>query len=67
MPDEAFPKADQFEKGGYRPLNDGYSPAEQRGYVPNGSGGGLPKAPTGGTGQTTISTNQTHSPSQPNE
>lgn len=41
----------KVEKGGYRPLNEGYSPKEQRGVVPTGTGGNLPKAPTGGTGQ----------------
>jgi hypothetical protein len=40
----------KIEKGGYRPLNEGYSPKEQRGYIPSQSGR-LPKAPSGGTGQ----------------
>jgi hypothetical protein len=41
----------KIEKGGYRPLNEGYSPTEQRGYVPSPQAGRLPKAPLGGTGQ----------------
>ena len=51
-----MPKDDRnngkFEKG-YRPLNEGYTPKEQRGYAPNALGGVLPKAPKGGTGATT--------------
>lgn len=49
-----MPKDDQSNgkiQKGYRPLNEGYTPKEQRGYVPNALGGGLPKAPKGGTGQ----------------
>lgn len=42
---------DKFEKGGYRPLNEGYSPKEHRGYTPRDQGGNLPKAPQGGTGE----------------
>lgn len=49
-----MPRNDQnngkVEKG-YRPLNEGYTPKEQRGYVTTASGGGLPKAPAGGTGE----------------
>ena len=40
----------KFEKG-YQPLNEGYTPKEQRGYAPNTLGGSLPKAPKGGTGE----------------
>jgi|GEM_PF-5262759 len=40
----------KVEKG-YRPLNEGYTPKEQRGYTPNAQGSGLPKAPKGGTGE----------------
>jgi hypothetical protein len=41
----------KFEKGGYRPLNEGYSPKEQtRGYAPT-QGNHLPKPPKGGTGE----------------
>jgi hypothetical protein len=42
-----------IEKGGYQPLNEGYSPGDRRGYTPHAHGTGLPKAPVGGTGQTT--------------
>lgn len=41
----------KVEKGGYRPLNVGYSPEEQRGYSPKPQGTGLPKPPLGGTGE----------------
>jgi hypothetical protein len=41
----------KFEKSGYRPLNEGYTPNEQRGYVPTAQGGNLPKAPEGSTGE----------------
>ncbi len=41
----------KLEKGGYRPLNEGYSPMEQRGYTPATQSGKLPKAPAGGTGE----------------
>lgn len=43
----------KFEKSGYRPLNEGYSPKEPRGYSPKTSTGNLPKAPQGGTGEKT--------------
>lgn len=39
------------DKNGYRPLNEGYSPKEQRGYSPTTAKGSLPKAPRGGTGE----------------
>ena len=49
---------DKSGKSGYRPLNEGYSPLEKRGYVPASSGAKLPKAPTGGTGESSsASTN----------
>jgi hypothetical protein len=41
----------KFEKSGYRPLNEGYTPNEQRGYVPTAQAASLPKAPEGGTGE----------------
>ena len=41
----------KIDKGGYRPLNEGYSPMEKKGYVPASQTGRLPKAPSGGTGQ----------------
>ncbi len=41
----------KFEKSGYRPLNEGYTPNEQRGYVPKAQSGNLPKPPEGGTGE----------------
>jgi hypothetical protein len=40
-----------FERGGYRPLNEGYSPGGEKGYKPIAQGGSLPKAPAGGTGE----------------
>ena len=40
-----------FDKKGYRPLNEGYSPTEQRGYSPKVQSSNLPKAPQGGTGE----------------
>jgi hypothetical protein len=46
----------KFEKSGYRPLNEGYSPQDQRGYFPKVTTGQLPKAPKGGTGQNTKPT-----------
>lgn len=55
---------DKFEKGGYQPLNEGYTPREKRGYVPNDQGGNLPKAPVGGTGQTQPTTSNSSSDSQ---
>jgi hypothetical protein len=39
-------------KTGYRPLNEGYSPKDERGYAGSSLTGKLPKAPKGGTGQT---------------
>jgi hypothetical protein len=42
----------KFERG-YRPLNVGYTPVDQRGYAPNAKDGGLPKAPRRGTGEST--------------
>lgn len=41
---------EKFQKG-YRPLNEGYTPKEQRGYTSNTLVGGLPRAPKGGTGE----------------
>ena len=46
------PKDRRYEKAGYRPLNEGYTPKEQKGYSPKGGQTSLPKAPVGGTGQT---------------
>ena len=59
MPEKPLQHADRFEKGGYRPLQEGYTPDGQRGYVPIGSGDGLPKAPPGGTGESGVASNQT--------
>ena len=39
-----------FERGGYRPLQGGYTPESERGYVPL-TGNALPEPPAGGTGQ----------------
>lgn len=48
-----LPRPKRSERGGYQPFQDGYTPSERRGYVPgHPADGGLPKAPTGGTGQT---------------
>ena len=44
----------QVETGGYRPLNEGYTPIEQRGYVPTAQGGKLPCPPPGGTGESST-------------
>lgn len=52
MPRNERQKPDKVDRGGYQPLNEGYSPTEKRGYIPHGQGGTLPKAPVGGTGQT---------------
>ena len=41
----------KFEKKGYRPLNEGYSPKVQLGNSPKSQNGSLPKAPQGGTGE----------------
>ena len=46
-------KNGRFEKG-YRPLNEGYSPKQERGYSPNATAGELPKAPKGGTGESST-------------
>lgn len=46
-------------RGGFRPLQDGYSPGDRRGYTANvNSSGALPKAPVGGTGQTPAAVQQ---------
>lgn len=44
---------ERFEKGGYQPLNEGYTPSDRhRGYVPNVTDQqGVPPLPTGGTAQ----------------
>ena len=39
------------ERGGFQPLNGGYSPRVERGYVPTAPGSDLPKAPAGRTGE----------------
>ncbi len=41
----------RFKKGGYRPLNEGYSAKEERGYTPKAPSGNLPRPPQGGTGE----------------
>lgn len=41
----------KVEAAGYRPLNVGYSPEEQRGYPPKSQGTSLPNPPRGGTGE----------------
>lgn len=46
----------KIEKGGYRPLNKGYSPNEQRGYSPKAPCSNLPKPPQGGTGESSKPT-----------
>ena len=46
---------------GYQPLNEGYTPNEQRGYVPTAQTGHLPKAPVGGTGESPPPTADTGS------
>ena len=67
MSDETKPLNEQLEKGGYRPLQEGYAPG-RRGYVPNASGNALPKAPQGGTGQTSpAQTGTTKQPGTTNE
>lgn len=47
--------AGKFETVGYRPLNGGYTAIEQSGYVPTAQGGTLPRAPRGGTGESSAS------------
>ena len=42
------------EKGGFKPLNDGYTAVEKRGFAGASTNQELPKAPTGGTGQTAL-------------
>jgi hypothetical protein len=53
-------KNGKSEKG-YRPLNEGYTPRDDRGYAPSAKEGGLPKAPKGGTGESTKPTSPTGS------
>ena len=60
------PSGDAGGKGGYQPLNEGYTPvSEQRGYQPGGprAGSGLPKPPAGGSGQSGGSS-QSEKPAQ---
>lgn len=45
------------KREGYRPLNEGYTPVEKRGYDGAKTTEKLPKAPPGGTGQTTLVSN----------
>lgn len=52
MSKEKRPPSGGVKKGGYQPLNEGYTPTEKRGYTSGGQSTGLPKAPVGGTGQT---------------
>lgn len=47
---------EKFEKNGYRPFNEGYSPKE-RSYTLNTHAAGLPKAPKGGTGESAKKSN----------
>lgn len=44
---------DRLEKGGYQPLNEGYTPGDlSRGYVPKVTDQqGVPPLPTGGSAQ----------------
>lgn len=55
MPDNDRPKPqglERLEKGGYQPLNEGYTPTDRRGYVPDAQGPlVIPPLPTGGTAQ----------------
>ena len=44
-----------FEKYGYCPMNVGYVPNELLDFVPAWPGSHLPKAPRGGTGESTLS------------
>ncbi len=50
--------SDKFDKRGYQPLNEGYSPKEQRGHSPKPHTTQLPKAPQGGTGESSKPTNR---------
>ncbi|MEX2430402.1 MAG: hypothetical protein WD645_00610 [Dehalococcoidia bacterium] len=58
-------QSDRIDGGTSRPRREGYSPSDQRGYVPTGSSQGLPKAPPGGTGQTGVAGNKTPPPNSP--
>jgi hypothetical protein len=45
-------QSDAIEKGGYQPLNEGYSPPGRRGYTPAADGPiVVPPLPTGGTAE----------------
>ena len=48
------------KKGGYQPLNEGYTPLANRGYTPSGAqaNSGPPKAPQGGSGQSSGGSGQ---------
>ena len=46
------PPLERMEKGGYQPLNEGYTPLDRRGYTPNAQASTqIPPLPTGGTAQ----------------
>lgn len=53
-------KGDAVGKTGYRPLNEGYSAIDKRGYTGKDKAGaaqkGQPKPPVGGTGKTAAAT-----------
>jgi hypothetical protein len=55
MTDKENPKPqhlERLEKGGYQPLNEGYTPLGQRGYVPDAQIlNQIPPLPQGGTAQ----------------
>jgi len=64
-----MPKDNQGKRSfakGFRPLNEGYTPKEQRSFSANSLGNGLPKAPKGGTGASakTIATASSTKPRQ---
>ena len=43
---------ERLEKGGYQPLNEGYTPLDRRGYMPEAEGPiVVPPLPKGGTAQ----------------
>jgi hypothetical protein len=61
MRDKNNGNRDEATKSGYRPLNEGYSPIDKRGYVGKDSAARPPKAPQGGTGKTTSNATKTGS------
>lgn len=43
---------ERLEKGGYQPVNEGYTPLDRRGYMPKAEGPiVVPELPKGGTAQ----------------